>query len=74
MGSATSAENTEHDEEAPQSSETETQNQRWVPQMVSGAVEGAVLTRRRARERFEEGLRDGEELLRRDTEDALFVA
>ena len=38
MGSATSAENTEHDEEAPQSSETETQNQRWVPQMVSGAV------------------------------------
>ena len=38
MGSATSAENTEHDEEAPQSSETETQNQRWVPQMIAGTV------------------------------------
>ena len=37
-------------------------------------LEGAVLTRRRARERFEEGLRDGEELLRRHAEDALFVA
>ena len=37
-------------------------------------LEGAVLTRRRARERFEEGLRDGEELLRRDAEDTLFVA
>ena len=37
-------------------------------------LEGAVLTRRRARGRFEEGLRDGEELLRRDAEDTLFVA
>ena len=37
-------------------------------------LEGAVLTRRRARERFEEGLRDGEELLRRGAEDTLFVA
>ena len=37
-------------------------------------LEGAVLTRRRARERFEEGLRDGEALLRSEAEDALFVA
>lgn len=36
--------------------------------------EGAVLTRRRARERFDEGFRDGEALLRRDADGALFVA
>lgn len=36
--------------------------------------EGAVLTRRRARERFDEGFSDGEALLRRDAEGALFVA